>query len=346
MWARISRIEGTERTSADHTQRMYKFQCKVGDKVFEELKTYNQMLDWVDRDLHKDDMFAFESIKAHRLHPDPTGEKKMDLDNAPRGSYQLLVEWASGETTWVNYKIIFDNDLVSVALYAKRNGLLSTPGWKNCKRFIHNSKALARMANQAKLHNHRLRPKYKYGVQVPRNHDEAVWIDNKNGNTSWQDAEKVELDQLREYETFRDLGKGAAIPDGFKKIPCHMVCDFKANGRHKARFVGGGHRTDTPIGSIYSGVVSLPGIWIVTAIAELNDLQIWGTDVGKAYLESVTQEKIVFVAGEEFGELAGHLFQIVKELYRLKSSGKKWHKKLRDVLRDLGFEPSMVDDDI
>jgi hypothetical protein len=129
-------------------------------------------------------MFAFESIKVHCLHPDPMGENNMDMDNAPRGSYQLIVEWASGETTWVNYKIIFNGDLVSVALYAKRNRLLSTPGWKNCKRFIGNSKALAWMANQAKLHNHRLCPKYKYGVQVPRNHEQVTWRDNKNGNTS------------------------------------------------------------------------------------------------------------------------------------------------------------------
>ena len=51
-------------------------------------------------------MFAFESIKAHRVHPDPSGEKKMGLDLAPIGSYQLLVDWASGETSWVNYQII------------------------------------------------------------------------------------------------------------------------------------------------------------------------------------------------------------------------------------------------
>ena len=196
MRARISRIETTEETSADYSQRMYKFQCKVRDKVFKEIKTYNQMLDWVDRDLYKDDMFAFESIKAHRLHPDPIGKKAMGTDNAAKGSYQLLVELASEETTWVNWKIIFDNDPESVSLYTKRNGLLRTPGWKNCKRFIRNSKALARMANQAKLRNHQMRPKYNYGVQVPRNHDEAVWIDNKNSNTSWQDAEKVEIDQL------------------------------------------------------------------------------------------------------------------------------------------------------
>jgi hypothetical protein len=202
------------------------------------------------------------------------------------------------------------------------------------------------MANQAKLRNHRMRPKYKYGVQVPRNHEEAIWIDNTDGSTSWQDTEKVELDQLQEYETFKDLGKGAAIPAGFKKMPCHIVYDFKACGRCKARFVAGGHITDTPIGSIYSGVVSLPGIRIVTAIAELNDLRVRGTDVGNAYLESATQEKLVFVAGEEFGNLAGHLFQIVKALYGLKSSRKRWHNTLHDMLRDLGFKPSMADDDI
>ena len=54
----------------------------------------------------------------------------------------------------------------------------------------------------------------------------------------------------------------------------------------------------------------------------------------------------MFVAGEEFGELAGHLFQIVKALCGLKSSGKRWHGRLHDVLRDLGFKPSLADDAI
>jgi hypothetical protein len=77
------------------------------------------MLNWVDCNLHKDDMFAFKSIKAHRLHPDPMSEKKMGLDKAAKGSYQLLVNPASGETSWVNYKIIFQDDPMSVALYGK-----------------------------------------------------------------------------------------------------------------------------------------------------------------------------------------------------------------------------------
>ena len=344
--AEVVGIEGLNEATADNAQRLYKFRCKVGDKVYEEIMTYNRMLDWVDRDVHRDDMHNFHGIRAHRVHPDPQGKKGMGLERASKGSYQLLVEWESGEVTWVDYKLIFRDDPITVALYAQRNGMLDVPGWRRCKHFIKNKKTLARMANQVKLRTHRNQPKYKYGVQVPRSHDEAMWIDTKNGNTNWQDAEKVEIDQLDEYDTFKDLGPNAAIPEGHKKIPCHMVYDFKHDGRYKARFVAGGHRTGDPIGSIYSGVVSLPGIRIVTAIAEMNDLEVWGTDIGNAYLESYTTEKIVFTAGPEFGDRAGHLFKVVKALYGLKSSGKCWHDRLHDTLRDMGFFPSKAEEDI
>ena len=66
------------------------------------------------------------------------------------------------------------------------------------------------------------------------------------------------------------------------------------------------------------------------------------TDIRNAYLESYTAEKVVFIAGPEFGELEGHTMVIVKAQYGLKSSGKCWHKQLHDVLvlKDMGFFPS------
>jgi hypothetical protein len=121
-----------------------------------------------------------------------------------------------------------------------------------------------------------------------------MFIDNKAGNTKWQDAEKLEISQLFKYDTFRDMGKGTAIPEGYQKIPCHMVYAVKHDGRHKARMVAGGHRTETPADSIYSGVVSLPGIRIVTFLAELNGLELWNTNIGNAYLESYTKEKVCY----------------------------------------------------
>ena len=63
------------------------------------------------------------------------------------------------------------------------------------------------MVNQAKLRSFRMTPIYQYGYLVPYNHDQALEIDRMNGNTKWQDAEKLELKQLEWYKTFLDLGK-------------------------------------------------------------------------------------------------------------------------------------------
>ena len=279
-------------------------------------------------------MYHIDAILNHRVN------KKSPL------GYNIRIQWASGAITWNELGTTFQDDPVSVALYAKKNGLLNTPGWKRCKNYVKNDKKLARMINQARLKNFRNRPVYQYGYQVPRNHEEAMFIDEKNGNTKWRDSEELEMKQLFEYETFEDLGKGAPIPDGYQKIPCHMVYAVKHDGRHKSRLVAGGHRTTTPTESIYSGVVSLPGIRMITFLAELNELELWGTDIGNAYLESYTNEKICFVAGGEFGEYAGHTFIIKKAQYGLKSSGKRWHDRLFDVLRSMGFTPSKAEADI
>ena len=79
------------------------------------------------------------------------------------------------------------------------------------------------MVNQAKLCNNRNKPKYKFGIQIPRNHEEAMMIDAKNGDTLWKDSENLELKQLFDYNSFQDLGKEAAIPEGYTKIRCHFV---------------------------------------------------------------------------------------------------------------------------
>ena len=111
-----------------------------------------------------------------------------------------------------------------------------------------------------------------------------------NFNRLWQESEETEMKQLAEYKTFIDKGKGGIPPDGYKKIRCHMVYDVKHDGRHKSRLVAGGHLTDPNTESVYSSVVSLRGIRLVTFLSELNKLELWGTDIGNAYLEATTKE--------------------------------------------------------
>ena len=130
-------------------------------------------------------------------------------------------------------------------------------------------------------------------------------------NTKWCDEEILELSQINEYSTFEDQGADTKVPEGYKKIHVHMVYDIKHDGGcHKARLVADGHLTDSPIECVYSSVVSLQAIRLVTFLAKLNALDLWGTDIGNAYLESYVKEKVCITAEEEFREQKGHLLII------------------------------------
>jgi len=85
---------------------------------------------------------------------------------------------------------------------------------------------------------------------------------------------------------------------------------------------------------------------LICFLAELNELEIMSADIGNAYLKAYTKEKVYCVAGPEFGDLAGHTLIIIKALYGLRTSGARFHERLVDTLRDLGFKPSYADPDL
>jgi hypothetical protein len=67
----------------------------------------------------------------------------------------------------------------------------------------------------------------------------------------------------------------------------------------------------------------LVGHTLLVVLAELNSLQTWSTDIGNAYLEAETKEKVFFVAGPEFGDLAGHtlIIDVLERKYKFKLKG-------------------------
>jgi len=164
-------------------------------------------------------------------------------------------------------------------------------------------------------------------------------LNKHNGNTKWQDSTALEMTHLHGYQTFKDFRKGGKPSKGYRKIRVHLVFDVKQDGWHKSRLVADGHLTEVPLDSIYSGVVLLWGLHLLVFLAELNDLNVWATDIGNAYLEAETQEKVYIIAGPEFGELEGHTLIIFKALYGLKTSGLCWHECFANCLSDMGIQP-------
>ena len=74
-------------------------------------------------------------------------------------------------------------------------------------------------------------------------------------------------------------------------------------------------------------------------LAKSNNMKVWGADIGSAYLETVTKERLYIEPGPEFEEFEGHILIIYKTLYGLKSSGLRWAQRIHGIMLDIGFAP-------
>ena len=336
----------------DHGQTLedIKFKLKINKDQAEEIMPYNQLMDYIqkgtDAEEDPDSLFKFRDIVAHQ------GPLESTDPNHKGSKYNVMVEWESGEVTYEPLTLISKDDPITCAVYAKKHDLLDTTGWKHLKRYAKTSKGLIRAVKQSRIRQVRASARYQHGFQVPKDYNDAMRLDKENGNTHWQDAMDLELTQIHEYKVFKDTGKAkfhngkVVTPDGFQNIRVHFVYAVKHDGRFKARLVADGHLTKEPVESIYSGEVSLRSLRMVVFLSQLNNLEIWGADVGNAYLEAYTDEKLCIMAGPEFKELQGHLLIMVKALYGTRSGGARWHDRLFDILQELKFRPSKADPDV
>ena len=348
----LARIVEVISDHADTCRKDVLFRVGSDGEAAEEVITYNQLLDVISRnhESDKDDpdkLWAFLRISGHqgplsRRHPDFKGS-----------AWNVKVEWENGTSSLEPLHMLAEDDPKSCAEYAKEHGLLDTPGWKRFKRLALQIGCLdvgpTHSVQIGKAARKAWKPpttKIRFGVRVPNNVKEALRFDKEAGKDNWKEAMDLELSQIHGYETFTDLGKGAVAPEDYKRIRVHFVFDFKHDGRYKARLVAGGHLTDPPDDSTYSGVVSLRSLRLVLFAAELNGLAVHQADVGNAYLEAYTKEKVYIVADDSFGDLAGHTLLISRALYGLKSSGARWHDRFSDALREMKFTPSKADADV
>ena len=175
----VEKIIENEEGLNNHPDRI-KFRCSINDEQFEEILSYNDILNMIEKDETEEGLWQFKSITGYQ---GPLSKS----DKAYNGSrYNVLVNWESGESTYEPLHVIAADDPVSCAIYAKENNLLEEEGWRRFKRLAKRQKKLIRLLNQAKLHSFRTKPIYMFGHLVPRNHNQAMQLDESNGNNNWK----------------------------------------------------------------------------------------------------------------------------------------------------------------
>ena len=239
---------------------------------------------------------------------------------------------------------------IELAEFAMGNGLQDEPAfiWWVRNVLRHKERIISKVKSKYWKTTH------MYGIRLPHSVEEALQLDRESGTDYWTKAIAKENAKVRvawkamDNLTPEQVRQGKAKEMiGYQEIKCHMIFTVKMDFTRKARFVAGGHMTETPSSVTYSSVISRDSIRLIFMIAALNDLDIWACDISNAYLYAPCREKIWFVGGKDTGEDQGKVLIVTRALYGLKSSGASWRNMLANTLeKDFGFIPTRADPDV
>ena len=101
------------------------------------------------------------------------------------------------------------------------------------------------------------------------------------------------------------------------------------------------------INGIYSTTIKYISVKLLQVIAHKSNLGILCGDIGNAYVNAYTNERVYAIADQEFGEaMKGSIVIIVRALYGPRTSSERWHAHLADTLHGFNFKPTRYDKDV
>jgi hypothetical protein len=207
-----------------------------------EVRQYNFMEGIID---HKTDGHAVDPSDMYIKHGSNKNVRKTTK------CWHLCVEWKDGTTSWERLTDLKESNPVEVAEYTAAKSLLDTPDFVSWAPHVLKKRTRIIAAVTKRYHKRT----HKFGIEVPKSWDDCVRLDTYNDNTIWQDEVRKEMKNVR--ISFNIINGETSVPPTYQDIRCHMIFDVKMEYfKRKARFVAGGHTTDTPHAMTYTSVVS------------------------------------------------------------------------------------------
>ncbi|CAI7866111.1 unnamed protein product [Closterium sp. NIES-53] len=162
----------------------------------------------------------------------------------------------------------------------------------------------------------------------------------------WNKAMESELKSIDENGTWELM----ELPEGRKAITCKWLFKIKSDAdskieRYKSRLVAKGYQQMEKVDykELFAPVVKPATLRTLLAGATIKGWVVKQMNVTTAFLNGVLEEEIFMAQPEGFDDGSGRVWKLKKALYGLKQAPREWYLKLREVLEEIGFTPSMAD---
>lgn len=175
-------------------------------------------------------------------------------------------------------------------------------------------------------------------INEPQDIDEAL---SSPRAKYWKRAIEDELDSLTQRKTWMTT----QLPEGKRCIGCRWIFKTKidADGkiaRYKAKLVAQGFTQEKGIdyNETYSPVINFSVIKLLLALSAEYQWYIRHIDVKNAYLYGNLQEEIYMRLPPLYDAKEEEVAKLLRPIYGLRQSGRKWNEALNEYLTKIGFE--------
>lgn len=131
----------------DDTSDSVQFRCSINNNAYENILSYNQILEFISKEDDDGIVLKFKDIIGHK------GSIKKDHKEYKGSPYNATVLWENGATSDEPLSVIATDDPLSCAVYAQEHDLFDLPHWRCFRTLAKKQKNLFRLANLAKIQN-------------------------------------------------------------------------------------------------------------------------------------------------------------------------------------------------